>query len=66
MYNVNEIIEVIENLPEKDYHSLRKWFWEKDQQKWDKQIEQDSTSKKLDFLIKEALDEKNKDYLKEL
>ncbi len=59
-------MEVIENLPDKEYNLLRRWFWEKDQQIWDKQIEQDSTSKKLDFLIKEAIDEKSKGYLKEL
>ena len=66
MFNVTEIMEAIENLPEKDLSLLRKWFWEKDQQKWDKQIELDSSSKKIDFLVKEALDQKSKGYLEEI
>ena len=66
MVGVAQIMEAIENLSEKDFLLLRKWFWEKDQQRWDKQIETDSASKKIDFLIKEALDEKSKGYLEEL
>ena len=38
----------------------------KDWDKWDKQIEADSKSGKLDFLIAEALEEKEKGTLKEL
>ena len=38
----------------------------KDWEKWDKQIEADSKSGKLDFLIAEALEEKEKGTLKEL
>jgi hypothetical protein len=45
---------------------LREWFAERDWEKWDKQIEVDSKSKKLDFLIKEARDEKEKGKLKEI
>jgi len=66
MLKVAEIKEAIEELPEEDFVQLRQWFSEKDWQKWDKQIEMDSESGKLDFLIKEALDEKSKGQLKEL
>jgi len=66
MLKVAEIKEAIEELPEEDFVQLRQWFSEKDWQKWDKQIEVDSESGKLDFLIKEALDEKSKGQLKEL
>ena len=66
MLDVTEIMEAIENLPEKEYSLLRQWFVERDQQRWDKQIELDSASKKLDFLVKEALDEKSKGYLDEV
>ena len=38
----------------------------KDREKWDRQIEADSKSGKLDFLIAEALEEKEKGTLKEL
>lgn len=66
MSTVNEIKEAIETLPEKDYIKLRQWFSEKDWGKWDKQISEDSEAGKLDFLIKEALEEKSKGKLKEL
>ncbi|MCH8873678.1 hypothetical protein IH824_13075, partial [candidate division KSB1 bacterium] len=53
-------------LPESDYARLRKWFSEKDWQRWDKEIKDDSESGKLDFLIKEVSEEKEKGRLKEL
>ena len=64
--NVDEVKSVIKSFPEEDYVQLRRWFSEKDWQKWDKQIEMDSLSGKLDFLTKEALDEKNEGKLKAL
>lgn len=66
MSKVAEIKAAIEKLPEKDFVQLRQWFSEKDWQKWDRQIGMDSESGKLDFLIKEALNEKDKGNLKEL
>ena len=66
MSKVNEIKKAIESLPENDYSQLRQWFSEKDWEKWDKQIKTDSAEGKLDFLIKEALEEKAKGKLKGL
>lgn len=66
MLQVAELKAAIEYLPEKDFVQLRQWFSEKDWQKWDRQIEVNSESGKLDFLIKEAFDEKNKRQLKDL
>lgn len=66
MPKVDEIKAAIETLEEEDYVQLRKWFSEKDWEKWDKQIEADSGTGKLDFLIKEAFDEKMRGKLKEL
>ena len=66
MSNVAEIKATIEVLSEEDYVQLRQWFSEKDWQRWDRQIEADSESGKLDFLIKEALNEKQQGRLKEL
>jgi len=66
MSKVDEIKVAIEALPEEDYVQLRQWFSEKDWEKWDRQIEEDSESGRLDFLIKEALEEKAKGKLKEL
>jgi len=66
MPNVETIKTAIESLPEEDYVQLRRWFFDKDWEKWDKQIEEDSESGRLDFLIKEVLDEKERGALKEL
>ena len=66
MSKVEEIESAIESLSEEEYARLRKWFSEKDWEKWDRQIEFDSESGKLDFLSREALDEKAKGNLKEL
>jgi len=64
--NVEEIKVAIEALPKADYVQLRQWFNEKDWGRWNKQIEADSKSGKLDFLITEAVEEKKKGTLKEL
>mgnify|MGYP001328454569 CR=1 FL=1 len=66
MSKVEEILCSIESLSEEEYSQLREWFSERDWEKWDKQIEANSKSGKLDFLIKEALNEKTKGKLKEL
>jgi hypothetical protein len=66
MSKLEEIEAAIESLSEEEYVRLRKWFSEKDWEKWDGQIESDSESGKLDFLVREALDEKAKGNLKEL
>ena len=66
MSKVEEIKEAIAALPEEEYILLRKWFSEKDWQQWDLQIKKDSESKKLDFLLEEALEAKAKGNLREL
>ena len=52
---IDEIKAAIESLPDEDFVKLRKRFSEKNWGKWDRQIELDSESGKLDFLIEEAL-----------
>jgi hypothetical protein len=66
MSKIEEIEAAIESLSEEEYVRLRKWFSEKDWEKWDRHIEADSKSGKLDFLIREAFDEKAKGKLKGL
>lgn len=66
MLALKEIEKEILTLPKKDYSNLRNWFYSQDSEKWDDQINQDSESGKLDFLINEALSEKNKNELKSL
>jgi hypothetical protein len=57
---LKEIQVAIESLPYDEYIRLRQWFSERDWEEWDRQIEADSESGKLDFLIEEALTEKAK------
>ena len=66
MRTANEIKTEIEALPHKEYVKLVSWLTEKDWGSWDKQIEEDSQSGSLDFLIDEALNEKATGNLKEI
>ena len=66
MSKIEKIKDAIESLPEDEYARLRRWFSERDWKTWDREIAADSESGKLDFLIKEARDEKAKGGLKEL
>lgn len=54
MAQVEHIKAEIEALSEEDFAHLRKWFAERDWQRWDKQLEADVASGKLDFLLEEA------------
>jgi hypothetical protein len=56
MSRVSKIQAAIEALCEEEYAQLRQWFSELDWERRDQQIEADSESGKLDFLIQEALD----------
>lgn len=58
MSSITKIQQTILSLPEPDYLQLRHWFNELDWEKWDRQIEKDAESGKLDFLIDEALEAK--------
>jgi len=66
MLAVEEIEKEILSLEKKDYSTLRNWFYTKDLENWDKEIEKDSMSGKLDHLINEAISEKNLNQLKSL
>jgi hypothetical protein len=56
----------VEQLSEQDYGEFRNWFLERDWQAWDRQIETDSASGKLDFLVQEARDAKRSRRLRDL
>jgi hypothetical protein len=55
MTKIEEIQAAVESLPESEYAQFRRWFSERDWEKWDKQIEVDSEAGNLDFLVKEAI-----------
>lgn len=58
---VERLKSEIEALPEDEYIRLWQWFAEKDWERWDRQIESDVASGKLDFLIEEVLVAKEQD-----
>ncbi len=55
MGNVKSIEKAVELLPPSELAEFRRWFAEFDAAAWDKQIEQDAASGKLDGLAAEAL-----------
>lgn len=66
MSRVRDLKTAIEALPEEEYAELRKWFSEKDWKSWDEKIYKDSKSGKLDFLVKEAIEDKKRGKLKDI
>ena len=66
MTQVDRVKADIEQLPHEDFIRLRDWIAEVDSQQWDKKIEEDSQSGKLDFLREEAMNAKAKGQLKNL
>ena len=66
MTKVEQLQIEIEALPEEDFSRLRRWFAEKDWELWDSQIESDTATGKLDFLLDEASTAKVQDKLREL
>ena len=66
MTTVEKIQSAITSLSLEEYTLLRQWFFERDWEQWDEQIKQDVKLGKLDFLLKEALAEKEQGKLKEL
>ncbi len=66
MSKIEELKTEIERLPQEEFTELIRWLSEKDRERWDKEIEADSEAGKLDFLMREALEEKAKETLKDL
>ena len=54
MDRVEEIQSAIESLPPAEYQRIAAWFHAREQACWDAQLDQDSSSGKLDFLFEEA------------
>jgi len=66
MLNLYEIKKEIEQLPKEQFDDLRQWLVQKDWYNWERQIINDSKKGKLNFLIEEAMDEKDKGQLQGL
>lgn len=55
MTRVQRLEQEIKALAPQELADFRKWFQEYDAQQWDKQIEEDASSGKLDQLAQKAL-----------
>lgn len=66
MTRIEEIENAVASLPGDEYRQFRDWFLERDWAQWDKQIQGDSESGKLNFLVKEAMEEKSRGNLRDL
>ena len=53
MSTVAEIEAAISNLPPQDFAQVRDWLLERDNLLWDKQIEEDAATGRLDHIVKE-------------
>jgi hypothetical protein len=54
MSRVEEIEDAIDRLGAEEFRRLAGWVRERVQQRWDEQLDSDSSSGKLDFLFEEA------------
>jgi hypothetical protein len=54
MSRVEEIEEAIEQLSPEEFHRVAQWFNDREQARWDEQLDRDSAAGRLDFLFDEA------------
>ncbi len=66
MSKIDELKADIERLPSEELAELFHWLSEKEWESWDREIEADSQSGRLDFLVREAHEEKAQGTLEEL
>jgi hypothetical protein len=66
MVSIREIQEAIRVLPKTEYVRLREWISELDWERWDRELEADAEADRLDFLIAEAREAKERGALEAL
>jgi hypothetical protein len=66
MSKIDQLKAEIESLPSEEFAEIFRWLSEKDWERWDKEIEADSQAGRLDFLVREADEERAKGSLKDL
>jgi hypothetical protein len=66
MNKLTEIESSVAKLKEDDFAKFRQWFWEYENEKWDRQIEKDIAGKKLDGLAAKAIADFKKGNFKSL
>jgi hypothetical protein len=66
MTNIETLEAAVSQLPPRDLAEFRRWFSEFDAAAWDRQIETDAASGKLDALAAEALSDYESGQAREL
>lgn len=66
MSKVDDLKAEIGRLPAREVAEIFRWLSQQDWERWDKEIEADSAAGKLDFLAREAREEKSKGNLKDM
>ncbi|MEW6265365.1 MAG: hypothetical protein AB1641_19990 [Thermodesulfobacteriota bacterium] len=66
MTRVEELEAAVASLPREEYSQFRRWFLDRDWEKWDQEIEEDAKAGRLDFLIREAAEAKKVKKLRDL
>jgi hypothetical protein len=66
MSRMEEIQSAIVSLSKEEYAHLRQWFAQRDWEQWDREVEEDAASGKLDFLTEEAATERAEGRLRDL
>jgi hypothetical protein len=65
MDQVEEIEAAIDGLPPEEYRRIVQWFRLREKERWDEQMDRDSSAGKLDFRFEEAESESSKGLLRE-
>ncbi len=65
MNRVEEIEAAINDLPPEEYQRIAQWFREREQARWDEQMDRNSSAGKLDFQFEEAQHESSQAPLRE-
>ncbi len=66
MRTVEELETAVDSLSQEEYSRFRRWFLDRDWEKWDQEIEEDAKAGRLDFLVQEAVEEKKRNKLRNL
>jgi len=66
MSRVEQLKHEIESLSSEEFAEVYRWLSEKDWEAWDKEIEADSQSGRLELLLREARREKSEGTLRKL
>jgi Fe-S cluster biosynthesis and repair protein YggX len=66
MSKIDQLKAEIERLPNEEFAEIFRWLSEKGWERWDKEIDADSEAGRLNFLVREAREEKAKGTLKDL